>query len=127
MVEAPVVKRFKMGWFGDGGFGESLIEAVLTGRKTATICPVYDPEDAELNVGDVLEMTDKHNKARGTLIVTGTEIRPYGRCDESLARCIGTTLQEFWESIKFANGRQIRPEEEMRVVYFKIVGPKIKL
>ncbi len=127
MVEAPTVKRFKFGWFGDAGLGERLIEKILAAKKTATSCPVYDPEDADLKVGDRLELTDKHGKSRGQIVVTGVEIRPFSAFDEALAAREGTTLAELVESMKFANGREIRPDEEMRVVYFELVRPKIQI
>ena len=120
MVETA--KTFKFGWFGDGGLGEQLIQAILSGRKTATSCPAYDPEDADLRVGDRLELTDKHGRARAQLVVTGIELRAWGGFDEALAAREGTTLSELREKMRFANGREIRPEEEMRVVFFKLVG-----
>lgn len=121
------MKKFKFGWFGDGGLGERLIEAILSGRKSATSCPAYDPEDADVKTGDRLELTDKNGKVRGALIVTGIEFRTYDSFDEELARREATTLAELKESLKFANGREIRPDEEMRVIYFELVGPKIRL
>ena len=44
------MKRFRFGWYGDGGLGEKMIQAIMAGRKTATACPAYDPEDADLKV-----------------------------------------------------------------------------
>ena len=111
--------KFKFGWFGDGGLGERLIAAIIAGQKTATSCPAYDPEDAQLRVGDKLELTDKHGRTRALLVVTAIELRPYGSFDEALAAREGTTLAELREATRFANGREIRPDEEMRVVYFK--------
>jgi uncharacterized protein YhfF len=122
MVEAS--KRFKFGWFGDGGLGERLIQAILEGHKTATSCPAYDPEDADLQVGDKLELVDKHGRARGTLVVMRVELRIFGSYDDALAAAEGTTLQELLESTRFANGRELRPDEEMRVVYFKLAAPR---
>jgi uncharacterized protein YhfF len=119
MVETA--KRFKFGWFGDGGLGERLIQAILSGRKTATSCPAYDPEDAELLVGDKLDLVDKHGRSRGTLVVTRVELRPFGGFDEALAAAEGTTLHELLEATRFANGRQLRPDEEMRVIHFQLV------
>lgn len=113
-------KKFKFGWYGDGGLGERLIQSILAGRKTATCSPIYDPEDAELKAGDRLELTDKHGKVRGTLVVTRIETRPYKSFDEALAYCEGGTLAELKERIRFANGRDIRPDEEMRIVHFMV-------
>lgn len=119
-----IKKRFKFGWFGDGGLGERLIEKILAGRKTATCCPAYDPEDADLTVGDVLELTDKHGRARAALTVTRVELRPFSSFDEALAAAEGTTLAELVENARFANGRALRPDEEMRVVHFQVSSPK---
>ncbi len=113
-------RQYKFGWFGDGDLGEAMIKAVLQGRKTATACPAYDPEDADLKVGDTLELVDKHLKRRGWLIVTRIELRNFDKFDEALAVCEGTNLKELRESLQFANGREIRPDEEMRIVYFKV-------
>ncbi len=115
-----VKKRFKFGWFGDGGLGERLIEKILDGRKSATCCPAYDPEDADIAVGDLLELTDKHGKVRATLVVTEVELRPFGAFDEALAAAEGTTLAELLENARFANGRTLRPDEEMRVIHFAV-------
>lgn len=114
------MRIFKFGWFGDDNIGERLIQAILSGKKTATSCPAYDPEDADVQVGDALQLTDKYGKARGTLIVTGVEIRNFGDFDEALAAHEGTELKELQDSLHFANGREIRPDEEMRIVYFKL-------
>ena len=39
----------------------------------------------------------------------------------------GVTLAELKEKMNFANGRQIRDDEEMRVVHFRVVQGKVKL
>jgi uncharacterized protein YhfF len=116
------VKRFRFGWYGDGGLGEQMIQAILSGRKTATACPAYDPEDADLRAGDALQLVDKHGQERGRLVVVVVELRPFGRFDEALARCEGVTLPELKDKMNFANGRQIREDEEMRVVHFRVVS-----
>lgn len=122
------MKPFRFGWFGDGGLGERLILAILDGRKTATTCPAYDPEDAELKVGDVLQLTDKHGKTRGTLVVTNVELRPFKSFDDRLALRVGCSLSELVDNAKFANGREMRPDEEMRVIHFQVVkNQKVKI
>src|SRR3954447_23841110 len=107
------MKRFRFGWYGDGGFGERMIQNILGGRKTATSCPAYDPEDADLKPGDELALVDKHGAVRGQLMVTEVEHRPFGRFDEALAAAEGVTLQELRDKMHFANGRQVRDDEEM--------------
>lgn len=116
-----MVKRFRFGWYGDGGLGERMIQTILAGRKSATSCPAYDPEDADLKTGDELQLVDKHGAVRGLLVVTLVELRAFGRFDEALAEKEGVTLAELKEKLNFANGRQIREEEEMRVVHFQLV------
>ena len=101
-----------------------MILAILAGRKTAVSCPDYDPEDAELKAEDALELVDKHGGVRGQLVVTRVEVRPFGGFDEALAEKEGTTLQELKEKMNFANGRQIRPDEDMRVVHFRLAAKK---
>ena len=114
------MKRFRFGWYGDGGLGERMIQTILAGRKTATSCPAYDPEDADLKTGDELQLMDKHGTVRGQLVVTLVEVRPFGSFDEELASKEGVSLPELKEKMNFANGRTIREEEEMRVVHFRL-------
>ncbi|MDX6768294.1 MAG: ASCH domain-containing protein [Elusimicrobiota bacterium] len=122
------MKRFRFGWYGDGGLGEKMIQAILSGRKTATACPAYDPEDADLKAGDELELVDKHGNVRGHLVVVAVELRPFSSFDDALAAREGVTLQELKDKLNFANGRQIRDSEEMRVVHFRTVsGGKVRL
>jgi uncharacterized protein YhfF len=117
---SETLKIFKFGWFGDGNLGERLIQKILSGEKSATSCPAYDPEDADLKVGDRLQLTDKHGKSRGILVVTGAEIRRFGDFDEELARKEGTTLKELQTATQFANGREVPPDEDMRIIYFAL-------
>ncbi len=114
------MKRFRFGWYGDGGLGERMIQTILAGRKTATSCPAYDPEDADLKADDELQLLDKHGTERGRLVVTLVEVRPFGTFDEALAQKEGVSLPELKEKMNFANGRQIRDDEEMRVVHFRL-------
>ena len=114
------MKCFRFGWHGDGGLGERMIQTILAGRKTATSCPAYDPDDADLKTGDELQLMDKNGAVRGRLIVTLVEVRPFGGFDEKLADEEGVTLPELKEKMNFANGRLIRDDEEMRVVHFRL-------
>ena len=118
-------KRFRFGWYGDAGMGEKMISAVLSGGKTATACPAYDPEDAALKAGDELQLVDKHGALRAQLVVTAVELRAFVGCDSALAECVGVTLPEFREKMNFANGRKVRDDEQMRVVRFRLVKEKI--
>jgi uncharacterized protein YhfF len=123
---ASGLKTFKFGWYGDGGLGERLIQDIVSGRKTATSCLAYETEDAGLQEGDRLNLVDKRGTSYATLVVTKIEIRHYGTFDESIARASGTTLAELKAKTKFANGREPWADEDMRVVYFKVVGPPLK-
>lgn len=127
--EGPVSgpKRFRFGWYGDNGLGELMIQAILAGRKTATACPAYDPEDADLKAGDELHLVDKHGTVRANMVVTNVELRTFGSFDEDLARREGVTLQELKDKMNFANGRKIRDDEDMRVVHFRVLQGKIKI
>ena len=113
---------------GDGGMGERLIGAILSGQKTATSCPLADPEDPAFDVGDQLHLIDKHNNSRGVLVVTRVELRPFGQFDEDIARALGLPLQECKHVAHFANGRELPAEETMRVVHFEVIpegcGPR---
>ncbi|MEK7389978.1 MAG: ASCH domain-containing protein [Elusimicrobiota bacterium] len=116
-----MTKRFRFGWYGDGGLGERLISSILAGRKTATACPAYDPEDAELAAGDELSLVDKHGNFRAKLVVTSVELRLFGSFDQDLADREAITLAELKEKMNFANGRQIQEDEAMRVVHFRVL------
>lgn len=99
-----------------------MIAAILSGRKTATACPAYDPEDSELKAGDELQLVDKHATERARLVVTLVEVRAFKTFDDALAREEGVTLAELKEKMNFANGRSIREDEEMRVVHFRVLS-----
>lgn len=114
-------RPFVFGWDGDGGFGEGLLQAILTGKKTATSAPAGDPEDADVAAGDLLELVDKAGNSRGLLEATRVEIREFGSFDEALAACEGTDLGSLREGTRFANGRSISDDEPMRVIYFKLL------
>ena len=118
------MRRFKFGWYGDNNLGEKLIEQILDGRKSATVCPSYDPQDADLQPGEMMLLVDKHNSVRGTLLVTRIENRALRDVDEALAARIGTSLPALIESLSFANGRAMKLEEELRVTHFKLVPEK---
>jgi len=73
-----------------------------------------------LKAEDELQLLDKHGTVRGQLIVTLVEVRPFGSFDEALAEKEGISLAELKDKMNFANGRQIREDEEMRVVHFRL-------
>ena len=116
------MRRFKFGWYGDNNLGERLISMVLEGTKTASVCPAYDPQDADIVAGEKMLLVDKHNRVRGTLLVTQIEHRLLRDVDEALATAIGTSLPDLIESLSFANGRELKVEEDLRVTHFKLLS-----
>ncbi|MCX5789526.1 MAG: hypothetical protein NTX64_13635 [Elusimicrobia bacterium] len=116
------MRRFKFGWYGDNNLGEQLIQQVLTAQKTASVCPSYDPQDADLQAGEKMLLVDKHNTVRGTLLVTLIENRALKDVDEPLAEAIGTTLPELLEQLSFANGRALKLDEELRITHFRLLA-----
>lgn len=115
------MKVFRYGWNGDGGLGEMMIQAILAGRKTATISPAYDSKASDRVVGDELPLVDKHGRTRGVVLVTAVELRAFGALDDALALQSGLSLSELKEKLDFANGRKIKDDEEMRVVRFRLL------
>src|ERR1700733_12729045 len=97
-----------------------MIQTILAGRKTATSCPDYDPENADLKADDELQLLDKHGTVRGQMIVTRVEVRAFGPFDEALAAKEGVSLPELKEKLKFAHVRPIREDEEMRGGHFRL-------
>jgi uncharacterized protein YhfF len=119
------VKEFRIGWFGDQGFGERVIQMILSGRKTATARPTYDPWEP-IEVGEKLAVTDKHGKKRGVIQITKIETRLWSEFDAPLIQAEGMPMDELKEHLAFANSHQIRADEEMRVEHFvllDVVGP----
>ncbi|MBI3289365.1 MAG: ASCH domain-containing protein [Elusimicrobia bacterium] len=115
-----MTEKFQIGWFGDGGLGERMIQLILSGRKTSTTCPSYDTWDANAKIGDTLELIDKHGRVHGTIVIMKIETRRWDAFDESLASAEGMTLAELSERLRLANAHDIRPDEEMRVVHFRL-------
>lgn len=114
------VRAYRFGWWGDGGLGEVLLKNILSGSKTATTCPAYDPE--ETAVGEVLRLVDKTGKTRGSIRITRVELRRWNEFDEDLAAKIGSDLNEVRRMAAFANSRPIGQEEEMRVTHFELLA-----
>ena len=115
------MKRFRFGWYGDGGLGENLIREIVAGRKKATSCLAYETEDLGIKEGDLVNLVDKRGRSHATLAITKIEIRLYGTFDETLAAASGVSLAKLKEMTRFANGREPWADEEMRVVYFRVV------
>ncbi len=112
-------RALQFGWYGDNGMGEFLLRSILTGKKTASACPVYDPQEAE--VGDIASLVDKEGKARGTVRITRVEYRKYSEIDEPLAAQLGQTLEDMRKIAKFANSRPIGEDEQVRITHFELV------
>ncbi|MFH1723512.1 MAG: ASCH domain-containing protein [Elusimicrobiota bacterium] len=112
------MRAYRFGWYGDNDLGELLIQRILAGRKTATTCPAYDPEEAA--VGETLRLVDKTGKTRGMIRITGSEVRRLGDFDEGTATRLGMTLEEIRANAAVANSREVRSDEEMRITYFEL-------
>src|SRR5262245_51378831 len=117
---ATANKKIQLGWYGDDGLGERMIQLILDGRKTVTTCPAYDKGDVEAQVGDRITLTDKHGRARCVIEVLRIEIRPLGKFDEALASAAGMTLAQLNENVRLGNARQVKEDEDMRVVVFRV-------
>jgi len=115
------MRSYRFGWYGDDGVGEKLIQLILSGGKTATTCPSYDPIEAE--VGETLKLVDKTGKTRGIIRITGREHRRWSEFDETVAGKLGLPLEELRDAAAKANSRQMRADEEMRVTYFELLKP----
>lgn len=113
--------RFKFGWHGDNGLGEQMIQLILTGKKTASICPAYDTDDIEVQAGEELLLTDKRGNARAILRVLGMETRLLSEFDEAIAARDGMTLAELLQKLRVANSRELQFDEEMRITFFELV------
>jgi uncharacterized protein YhfF len=113
------LRTYRFGWYGDSGLGEVLLNKILSGEKTASTCPTYDPEDVQ--VGEVLRLVDKTGKDRGKIRITHIEVRRWDQFNEKLAAMIGASLDDIARMTAFANSRDIGPDEEMRVTYFELV------
>lgn len=116
------MRKYKFGWHGDNGLGEQLIQAILAGRKTACVCPAYDPADSDVREGEELALSDKHGSERGVIRVTAIEARTFSELDDVLAAQCGTTLEELISLLHYANSRKIRPDEEMRITRFELLS-----
>lgn len=114
------LRPFVFGWPGDRGFGERLIRAVLSGKKTATSGPAKDPEDRGVRAGQTVALTDMNGKVRGRLRVTRVQLKRWGDFDETLARQEGTTLARLRAGMRTANG-SLPPSEPMRVIHFRLL------
>lgn len=122
MFFAPSASRLRpypVGWYGDNGFGESMIQKIVSGRKTATLGPAYDPE--ERRVGECVELVDKTGKARAVIRITGVEFLSWRDLDQSHAARLGLSLEEIREHLPRYIAREIRPDEELRLTCFELV------
>ncbi|OIO07751.1 MAG: hypothetical protein AUJ52_09635 [Elusimicrobia bacterium CG1_02_63_36] len=113
------VREMRFGWFGDEGLGEALIARILSGHKSATSSPSYDPQEAD--EGDLVRVVDKNGRGRCTVRITRIVTIPWGDIDEAVARALGLTLDECRRAADFANSRKLQGSELVRVSYFELV------
>lgn len=116
-------RKMKFGWFGDGGHGERMIELIVSGKKTATASLAYEIEDSDLKAGDRLELVDKKGRVHGSVVIVDIQLRKVSTLDEMIAKhCGHENLAAMLEAARFANARELRPDEDMRVTFFRFVG-----
>jgi|GEM_PF-1797794 len=121
---AEKIKRMTLGWYGDGGHGERVIAQILDLEKTATASLAYEMEDADILAGDRMILTDKRGKSYGTIYIVRIELRKMGAFTEELARDCGyASLAALREAARFANAREIKADEDMRITHFQLIGP----
>jgi len=113
-------RAYKFGWYGDSGLGDALIDKILSGEKTASLCPAYDPEEAA--VGELLRVVDKTGKTRAVIKIVRMEYLKFSSVTDDLARNIGSTLEDIRRISSFANSRPIGDDEEMRATYFELIS-----
>lgn len=119
LAATPEEKDFRFGWHGDNGLGEIALQRILSGQKTASTCPAYDPVEAR--TGETLRLVDKAGKLRGRIRISRIELLRWDQFDEALAAKIGSSLEEIARMAQFANSRAILPDEEMRVTHFELI------
>src|SRR5688572_3212994 len=110
MFFAPSASRLRpypVGWYGDNGFGESMIQKIVSGRKTATLGPAYDPD--ERRIGECVELVDKAGRARAVIRIVAVELLSWRDLSEAHAARLGLTLEEIREQLPRYVAREIRP------------------
>lgn len=119
---AEKIKRIRFGWYGDNGYGERIIAQILGEQKTATASLAYEMEDADIVAGDRMIVVDKRGKSHGTIYISRIEVRLMSSFTEQLAQeCGYANLAELREASRFANARDIKGDEDMRVTYFQLI------
>jgi uncharacterized protein YhfF len=113
------LRPFQFGWHGDNGIGEALIAKILSGHKTATACPAYDPQ--EVAEGELVRLVDKAGNTRAILRITAVDTLLYKDIDPGLAFRLGFSLDDMRRLASYSNSREIGESEEIRITHFEVV------
>lgn len=86
-----MVAELGFGYDGDNGLGDRLVEAVLSGAKTATssLAVEYVSGERLPRVGEQLRLVDRAGRERGVVETTDVRIIPLDEVGDDLARAEG--------------------------------------
>ena len=105
------VRTMSFGYEGDGGLGDRLVAAVLSGAKTATssLAVEYLSGEPLPRAGEQLELVDHRGRYRGTVETTRVTVVPLSEVGDDIARDEGegfadagewrTAHELFWHQI----------------------------
>lgn len=118
-VKGRDLPSYPVGWYGDNGLGEELIQEILAGRKTATLGPAYDP--FEHRVGETLQLADKTGRSRAVIRITAVEFLGLDALSSSHMAKLGLTLEQIKTYLPKYIARELRADEELRITSFELV------
>jgi uncharacterized protein YhfF len=95
----------ELGQEGDGGYGDRMIEQILSGDKRATISLAreWDLEGGPPKIGQVLPVFDFRGVKRCSVVVTHTTVLPFHLVDDTFASLVAGdhTSAEEWRANRF--------------------------
>ena len=128
------------GYDGDGGLGDRLLAAVLSGKKTATssLAVQYLSGEPLPRAGRRSDLVDHAGRTHGTIETTRVRIIPLGEVGDDVARDEGEDFRDaaewrraheaFWadtiEAIRADAGDpnwQLRANEAVRIEWFRLI------
>ena len=85
------VPKMQYGWPGDGGFGERMVQQILSGVKTATcdlicFCSPAEVTEAFQSIGQIATLADSSGQPRGAVRITAVYRTTFGSPDRRLVR-----------------------------------------
>ncbi len=92
----------QFGWDGDGGLGLRLIQAIQSGAKTATCCPLSLSTDEEVatarsSVGHVVTVVDVDGNPHCNIRILDVIETPWGAPDERVLHGEGFSSVPEWQ------------------------------